>query len=153
MAAGFSLSFSIEGEKQLSRRLRLTSDKVKDWEPAFKQSAEYLHDIFSDKVFASQGGVIGERWSPLSKAYAFRKNKLYPGRGILEATGTMKNGFMTLWRPDMAQVWNKVEYFKYHQSNQARSKMPRRVMMKLAQAQRTQIVKVFHTYFASIVHP
>jgi phage gpG-like protein len=149
---GFQLTWTIEGETQLSRRLVIMADRVKDWTPAFKETAYTLKEIFSGPVFDTEGAAIEEHWSPLSKAYALRKEKKHPGKGILEATGTMRSGFMTLWRPDMAQVWNKVEYFKYHQSNlPRRSGLPRRVIMKLAETQRQQVVKIFHTYFQHIV--
>lgn len=148
----FQISWTIEGEKQLSRNLLLLSNKVKDWTPAFAETAYTLKSIFSQDVFETEGGAINESWAPLSKAYAYRKAQTHPGKGILERTGAMRNGFMTMWRPDMAQVWNDVEYFKYHQSNQARtSNLPRRVIMKLAETQRTQIVKIFHSYFQQMV--
>ena len=147
----FQLEWVIEGEKQLSRKLLILSDKIKDWSPAFQDTAIKLKDTFSNDVFKSEGDAIGEHWDPLSKAYAYRKAKQFPGRGLLEATGKMRNGFMTLYRPDMAQVWNSVEYFKYHQSNQPRSRLPRRVMMKLGEKQRQQIVKIFHTHFQQII--
>lgn len=137
---------------QLSRKLRILSDRVKDWTPAFMESAEYLKHVFSTDVFDTQGAAIGVHWAPLSKAYAYEKAKKYPGKPLLEATGTMKAGFMTLWRPDMAAVWNKVEYFKYHQSNEPRHKLPRRVMMRLGMNQREQVVRVFNTYFQQLVH-
>ena len=148
----FQLKFTIEGETQLSRNLLLVATKIKDWTPAFQETALTLQSLFSGEVFDTQGAVIDESWSPLKKAYVLQKSKKYPGKGILEATGTMRKGFMVLWRPDMAMVWNKVEYFKYHQSNQPREKLPRRVMMKLAEDQRTQIVRIFNTYFQSIVN-
>lgn len=147
MASGFYIEWDIEGEKQLSRRLLLVASRVKDWTPAFKETAETLKNVFQNDVFQSEGGAIQERWSPLKKAYALQKAKKYPGKGILEATGRMRAGFQTLWRADMAQVWNKIDYFKYHQSNQPRSHLPRRVMMKLGNAQRVVVVKIFHTYF------
>lgn len=146
------LSWTLEGEKQLSRKLLILSERVKDWTPAFKKTADYLQETFQNDVFSSQGGVIDERWSPLKQAYAAQKAKKYPGKGVLEATGAMRNGFMTMWRPDMAMVWNKVQYFKYHQSNQARgSNLPRRVMMKLANRQREQVVRIFNSYFQEMV--
>lgn len=146
--AGFQLTWTIEGQTQLSRNLLILAERVRDWTPAFQQTALTLQGIFSNDVFATEGAVIDEHWSPLKKAYAERKARKYPGKGILEATGTMRNGFLTLWRPDMAKVWNEADYFKYHQSNKPRaSGLPRRVMMKLANAQRDMIVKIFHTYF------
>lgn len=151
MTAGFQLSFNIEGEQQLSKVLLLAADKIRDWAPAFQETAQTMQDIFSNQVFATQGAIIDEHWSPLSRGYALVKTKKYPGKGLLEATGEMKNGFLTMWRPDMAEIWNKATYFKYHQSNQPRSKMPRRVMIKLAAAQKDQIVKIFHNYFEKII--
>jgi phage gpG-like protein len=153
MAEALHLSWTIEGVTQLSRNLLILASRVKDWTPAFEATAYELKNLFSGEVFDTEGSVIEESWAPLSKAYAYRKAQKYPGKGILEATGKMRNGFMTLWRPDMAAVWNEVEYFKYHQSNQPRtSNLPRRVMMKLAGAQREMVVKIFHTYFSSVVN-
>ena len=146
------ISWTIEGETQLSRNLLLLAARVKDWTPAFAETAYELKSLFSGDVFNTEGSVIDEQWAPLSKAYAYRKAQKYPGKGILEATGKMRNSFMTLWRPDMAAVWNEATYFKYHQSNQPRHVLPRRVMMKLAEAQRVQVVRIFNTYFSKVVH-
>lgn len=149
---GFQLSYLIEGEIQLNRNLLILSERVKDWTPAFKQTAEMLKSVFESDVFQSEGAVIEERWSPLKKGYALQKAKKHPGKSVLEATGAMRGGFMTLWRPDMAAVWNKVEYFKYHQSNQPRSSnLPRRVMIKLANAQKVEVVRIFQKHFQQIV--
>lgn len=139
----FTLEWSIEGEKQLSRRLRNIGDSVKNWQPAFDKATKRLKDIFENDVFNTQGGAIGEAWSPLSRAYAAQKAKRYGNRGILEATGRMRNSFQRQFKPDYGKVWNSVNYFKYHQSNQPRQKLPRRVMMKLAEEQREIVVKIF----------
>lgn len=147
----YELTWTIEGSKDLSQRLLIMSDKVKDYTPAFQDSAEYLKEIFSGDVFNTQGGAIDESWAPLSEDYAIRKAKKFPGKGILEATGTMRDSFLTSWAADRAEVWNTAEYFKYHQSNQPRSRLPRRVMMKLAMAQQQAVVKIFHTYFKQAV--
>jgi len=145
--AGKYLTFSIEGDVQLSRNLLLLSERVKDWTPAFKETADTLKKIFQNDVFETQGGAIGESWSPLSRAYAQQKAKKYGNKGILQATGQMRAGFTTLVKPDMAEVSNRIDYFKYHQSNKPRSKIPRRVMMKLEEHQKQIVVKIFHTYF------
>lgn len=153
MSQGFYISWNIEGEQQLSRNLLLVASRVKDWSPAFRETTVELRNIFSNDVFNSEGQAIQESWSPLSKAYAFKKAKKYPGKGILEATGKMRQGFTSLYRPDMAMVWNQVEYFKYHQSNKPRgSNLPRRVVMKLAESQRVVVVRIFNTYFQKLVN-
>lgn len=141
------LQWEIEGERQLSRRLRILSDRLKDWGPAFEETADNLKKTFSHDTFRTQGAIIGQKWSPLSRAYAARKAQRFPGKDILEATGRMRRSFRTLWRADMAAIWNDADYFKYHQSKQPRTKMPRRAMMYLAERQRQQIVKIFHAYY------
>lgn len=147
----FNLTWTIEGETQVSRNLRIVADRVKDWSPAFELVAETLKNVFSRDVFQSQGAVIGEHWSPLSKAYALRKARLYPGKGLLEASSTMRNSFTSLFNATSAAIWNEATYFKFHQSNQPRTKMPRRVMMKLASAQREQVVRIFNTFFQKAI--
>ena len=141
------LSVTIEGEQQLSRKLRIVQELVKDWTPAFQETAETLKDVFSGEVFDSEGGAIEESWPRLSPAYAYRKARLYPGTGILVATGAMRESFVATFSKDMAVVGNSSEYFKYHQSNAPRTKLPRRVMMKLTNELKTRIVRIFNTYY------
>lgn len=141
------LSFNIEGEQQLARRLRGIDKELKNWKPAFKKTAEDLKNVFSSEVFETQGRAIGVSWKPLSPAYRAYKARRYPGKGILEATGKMRGSFKTLYKTDMAVIWNSAVYFKYHQSNKPRRRLPRRVMLKLGHQQREMIQKIFHTYF------
>ena len=71
----FQLKFTIEGETQLSRNLLLVATKIKDWTPAFQETALTLQSLFSGEVFDTQGAVIDESWSPLKKAYVLQKSK------------------------------------------------------------------------------
>jgi hypothetical protein len=143
-----TLQWSIEGEKQLVRRLRGIREEAVNWQPAFDEASKELQEIFANDVFQTQGRAIGQKkWQPLSPAYAARKERLYPNKGILEATGRMRNSFKRMFAPDMGAVWNAAEYFKYHQSNKPRSKIPRRIMMHLGHQQRTLVVKIFHTHW------
>lgn len=141
--ADLHISWEIEGEKQLSRRLRGISEDLTEWELAIKKSVLTLKDIFENDVFKTEGQAIGERWSPLSRAYAEQKRQRYGDQPILVATGKMRKSFKATWNPYKGVVWNTAAYFKYHQSNQPRSKIPRRVMMKLGNQQRELIVKNF----------
>lgn len=141
------LSWSIEGEKQLSRRLIGIRKELKDWKPAFKEASGDLVNEFSGDVFSTKGASIGVRWQPLDRNYANAKAKRYPGKDILEATGKMKKAFTRRFSASSAVVWNTAAYFKYHQSNQPRSKLPRRVMMKLGNSQKEMIVRTFNTHF------
>lgn len=149
---GFSISWSIQGEQQLSRRLRVAADQVKDWTPAFQETAVTLQQIFSGEVFDTEGGAIDEEWEPLSPAYQKQKQRKYGNGGILQATGAMRNSFTSVVTPMQTTIGNSAPYFKYHQSNAPRTKIPRRVMMKLAETQRLLVVTIFHDYFYKAIN-
>lgn len=144
MKDGFNLSFDIEGDKQISRRLRIVAKGMKDFKKPFNKTGKYLKDFIKGNVFETRGRIIGESWKPLNKKYAIWKSKHYPGKGILEATGNMRKGFVYKAGKQEVVVGNIVDYFRYHQSNKPRSKMPRRIAMKLNEDNKQRIVKFFH---------
>lgn len=125
----------------------IASDAVKDWTPAFAKSGEDLIEVFSYDVFETEGAAIGEDWAPLSPQYAKYKEKRYPDQGVLQASGVMRQSFMQMYDSTMLRIWNAAAYFKYHQSNQPRTKIPRRAMMKLTQAMKEMVVKNFQILF------
>lgn len=145
------IQFAIDGELQLSRRLLGIAVAAREWGPAFDKSVTDLKEVFSGGVFDTEGREIDESWSPLSRAYALRKAKKYPDKGILEATGAMRNSFASKFDSTSASIWNLATYFKYHQSRLPRTKMPRRVMMKLTENLRQTVVKNFQQYFRDTV--
>lgn len=138
------LDIEIEGEKKMARRLRNVGDEATDFRGPLRETGKYLTQFFSTKVFDTEGAVYGKPWQRLSSQYANRKQKLYPGKGILEATGRMRESFEYDQRPNEVRVHNTTSYFKYHQSNQPRRKLPRRVMMDLDEKRKQGIVKIFH---------
>ena len=141
------LSWKIEGKQELSRVLRGIGEGVKDWTPAFRETATNLTQIFANDVFDTEGGAIGERWQPLKPSYlAQKKADGYPADTLVR-TGKMRKSFKTLYKADSAEVWNAATYFKYHQSDKPRKVLPRRVMMKLGENQKQLVVKIFHTYW------
>lgn len=143
---GTQISWSIEGDKQLSRVLEGVENKLKDPKPAFKQSAEKLIGVFQKEVFDTQGAVINERWARLSPYTVAQKARQgYPLDPLIR-TGRMRRSFESLVESDRAVIYNTAEYFKYHQSNQPRQKLPRRVMMKLGNQQKEIVIKVFQEH-------
>lgn len=150
------LTWYIEGEKQLSRRLIGLENSLQDYSYPFRQSADYLKSVFSSDVFQTEGAVIGERWKRLSPYTVAQKAR----RGYVHAnwplvgTGAMQNSFQTIVSSDQAVIYNTAAYFKYHQSKAPRTKLPRRVMMKIHHAQREQIVRYFQEHIrASLARP
>lgn len=62
---------------------------ISDWSGAWPAVAEAVHGIMREQ-FESEGarGPLGG-WTPLSKAYAERKTKEYPGKPLMRATGRL----------------------------------------------------------------
>lgn len=127
------IRFTLEGEAEVARRFRGINADLKDFRPEFQKSANYLKDFFSGEVFDTRGAVIGKPWKPTGNPWP-----------ILERSGKMRRSFKTKAGSKSAEVWNATTYFKYHQSNKPRRKLPRRIMMKLDNQRRQQIVKFFH---------
>lgn len=146
-----SLEFTIEGEKQLSRNLLNVGSNMQNLSRPFKDTGDYVKKYTENDVFNTQGASNGNPWEKLSPEYAIAKSKKYSGKGILEASGRMRNSFYYDSGRDYVIIGNKTDYFKYHQSNKARSKLPRRVMLKLTQTLRENIVRIFNTYIKEIL--
>ena len=143
----FQLSWKIEGEQQLLRNLRGVQESMGSWAPAFKKISKELKDVFSNDVFATKGAAIEESWPALSPRYLAAKRRAgYPADPLIR-TGKMQKAFKSLAKTDSATIWNSIAYAKYHQSNKPRTKIPRRAMMKLGNAQKALVVKIFHTHF------
>ena len=142
----FQLNWTIEGEKQLSRVLSGLRDDIKNLQAPFSESAKKLIKVFSQDSFSTQGQVINERWARLSPYTVAQKARNgYPPDPLIR-TGAMKKSFRSVVQTDSATIYNTAEYFKYHQSNQPRKKIPRRVMMKLAEEQKTMVVRIFQKH-------
>ncbi|MEK7992891.1 MAG: phage virion morphogenesis protein [Planctomycetota bacterium] len=150
----FAISWEIEGEKQLSRVLIGMESNMKDYTVPFRQSATYLTGIFSRDVFETQGAAIGERWERLSPYTVAQKARSgFPATPLI-ATGRMRNSFKSIVSTDQAVIYNTADYFKYHQSRQPRTHLPRRVMMKLSENLKEQVVRYFQEHIRlSMVSP
>lgn len=130
------LSFSIEGEKQVSRKLAMSADGIENFDAPLRAiGKEMLRAV--DSNFDSRGSLFGARW----KARA--KPKPWP---LLEKTGEMRRGFKDNLGEGYVEIYNVQDYFKYHQSNKPRKKLPRRLMLKIDQVRKVFIVKEFQRH-------
>lgn len=142
----FAISWQIEGDKQLSRRLRGITTELSDFTKPFQKSAQHLIGIYKRDVFQTRGAIINEKWARLSPATVAAKARSgFPIQPLVR-TGRMKRGFRSSVDSNSATIGNNATYFKYHQSNKPRRKIPRRVMMKIAASQREDVVRIFHTF-------
>lgn len=136
---GVNLTFQIEGQKELSAELGLIADHIKDWEPPLKKAGDILLKSFGLN-FNSRGQLFQGGW-PKRKV-----DKPWP---LLEKSGEMRHGFDAAVTGDFVELGNTAKHFKYHQSNKPRSRLPRRIMMKIDEPRRREIVKTFQAYILS----
>lgn len=129
------LSGNLEGEQQLDRILGTMDGKFNDFREPLERSKEQLLKTTSSNF--SLGGHLMGGWKPRKRIYA------HP---ILDKTGAMKNNFQSRVTNTQMEIWNPTRYFKYHQSNKPRTRLPRRVMLKIIEADKVRISKFFQEY-------
>ncbi|GAP53552.1 hypothetical protein AHiyo6_01170 [Arthrobacter sp. Hiyo6] len=139
---GLNLKIEITGDDETVRRLAKVGDSLDRMPEAMQEAGEYLRNFFAGEVFASQGGVIGLPWPRLSVKTEAEKAKKFPGRPMLVRTGLMQRSFRSAYTDNTARVFNIADYFKYHQSDLPRHKLPRRAMMELDEARQRAIGEI-----------
>lgn len=134
------IQMSIEGETQIDRVLGMSAAGVKDFTTPLRQSKEIILARV-DQNFNSRGNVFGG-WAP-------RKiSKPWP---LLEQTGKMRSEFFGDVTSSQLTVGNHDPKFKYHQSNKPRTRLPRRVMLKIDGPSATLITKAFQAYLVGLM--
>lgn len=144
--SGFQISWTIEGVTELSRNLRGMETNLKNFTKPLTKIAQSLVKSFGGEVFDTQGAVIGEKWKRLSPYTVAQKARQGFPPDPLVRTGAMKRGFKAIVTSEQVVIGNTQDYFKYHQSNKPRSKIPRRRMMKLNEQMKQMIVKEFQDH-------
>jgi hypothetical protein len=74
-----------EEEAKLVRLLAMLTDLRPFWPKVVPLFIAWMRE-----QFGSEGEWGGDPWAPLSEAYNTRKQEMYPGRGILYATGDLR---------------------------------------------------------------
>lgn len=135
------ISGTLEGSQELKRRFNsipLDLDKLS--EPLARIGAELMISV--DANYGSRGTLFGERWAPR------KDHKPHP---LLEKTGAMRHNFQQRLGPGYVEISNPTEYFRFHQSNKPRKKLPRRVMLKVDQIRKVFIIKTFQRHMNKAV--
>lgn len=136
---GFDFEISIEGQKEFSRRLLVVADGIRNFRQPLEQIGGELLKSF-DLNFDTRGELFGG-WPERKQDYEWP---------LLERTGAMRGGFRSVLNPPGSPrevvLWNVEPYFKFHQSNKDRNKIPRRVMMKIDNERRNFIIRAFQSY-------
>lgn len=137
------LNFEIEGEKQLARRFMVTPVELGNMKTLFFKIGREIR-ISVDDNFSSRGALFGSPWKPRVPQY--RGGMRVDTWPLLEKTGRMRRAFAQNLGPDYVEIFNPTDYYKYHQSNKPRRKLPRRIMLKLDEIRKTFIVKEFQEH-------
>lgn len=141
------IGFEIEGDKQISRRMNIVADGITDFKAPLQLSASEFIRVFKAN-FATEGGTLGEKW-PARKPQ-FRNGTRIDTWALLTKTARMRNSFTAQVSASELTVLNTAAQFKYHQSNQPRRKLPRRVMMKLDEARKRFVIKALQRYIINL---
>lgn len=136
-----SVRVEIKGDKRAIAQLRKMINEFNDWKPELRAVGDYLVRFYQDPVFETEGGIFGARWQALSSAYQIRKAVTYPGRGILEASGDLRRSYTTRVHANLLELINEDSKAIYHQEGTRR--MPARVIIKVDDARKDEIVNIF----------
>lgn len=137
MAGGVVISGAVEGDVQLSRELLTLDASLSTFREPLTQAKTQLLST-TQLNFGAVGALMGG-WQPRTRAYPWP---------LLEKTGRMRGGFKSKVGTNRMEIWNPTIYFKYHQSNRPRKKLPRRVMLKIIGQDKKRIQKFFQTWIA-----
>lgn len=136
-----NIRVELKGDKRLISQLKNVVSAFKDWKPELQAVGDYLVGFYRDPVFETEGGIFAARWTQLSQPYQAHKATKWPGRGILEASGTLRKSYETRVFPQLLQLINPTEYAVLHQFGTSR--LPARVLIKVDDARRKEIVDIF----------
>lgn len=106
----------ISGTKEEQAKFKKLGSKLTDFSTAFKSMGDELKNYYGNTMFNSEGGAGGTKWQDLSPVYKARKGKLYPNKGILTATGTMRKSFRATVTPNSLTIDNTDKKFAWHQN-------------------------------------
>ena len=132
------ITISIDGQVEIARRMDTMGHDIRDWHKPLGRISSNLLKAF-DNNFASRGQMFGG-WQARSKSYPWP---------LLEKTGRLRKSFKGDVRGDALVLSNTSPYFKYHQ--RGTSRLPKRTMMALREAEKQMIVRQFQGHLIDTV--
>ena len=126
-----SVTIKVNGSEEVINKLRRLGTGLKDFGEAFGMLGSELANYYSEVSFSDQGGNLGVRWPTLAASTVKYKLKYYPQYATkpLVRTGTMQGSFRSEASAQRLRIFNTAPYYIYHQSTEARTKIPWRPMM------------------------
>lgn len=150
--AALELSFSIDGDKVMSRALDGLAFELANMQGFFERTGKKVQ-AHSKRMFASQGGAVEKypKWAGLSgrteearkRRWGYYKQPPAGTPGILHWTGKLENTFRQVALPDRVIVDKPVPYAIYHQ--RGGGNLPQRAVMELDNATIAEVVRDLQT--------
>ena len=146
-----AISFTFYGEKQVNRTIADREERVEDATPAWDAIADRFR-VIESRLFQTQGGSSGRKWSPLSPRYARWKARVRPGAPILVFDGDLRKSLterpfgIEVIEPGFMVIGSDVEYGAYHQRGEG---VPRRRPVSLAEADRRIFVNILQRFLVT----
>jgi phage gpG-like protein len=132
-----AINIGVQGVTEVSAYLEGVSKKLTDYSQPLQEATEYMQEEIQIN-FTEKGDRLGKRWKPRKKDYDWE---------ILQRTGHMRDSFKDKQvGKGTSQIYNTAPYFVFHQSNQPRKKLPRRVMLRIGADQQSEIYRIFNKY-------
>ncbi len=155
MTAPVRITLTLEGEILIDRTLSGIEERMSNLAPAWPAVLKAFQGAVS-KAFATEGASTGAPWAPLAKSTQAERVRLGFGAAhpILKRTGkleralTVGEGAFASMAPTSLtyRLSADVDYFKYHQSNRPRTRLPRRAPVLLTADDRTQLLHPIRLY-------
>jgi hypothetical protein len=151
----FRMTLSIEGIPEVDRMLQGIESRSQDVSPAWPKVVEAFQTIVA-RAFSSEGASTGAPWAQLKpRTHLDRKRQGFPpAHPILQRTGKLQRALTTGEGAYVRSMANRLEYllssevgyFKYHQSRQPRSRLPRRAPVLLTGDDKNALVFPIRLY-------
>lgn len=154
---GATLNVSGAGMKPVAHDLRRLAVNARNMKPAMEQVAQLAVDAVRDQ-FETEGSHFGEsQWAALSPRYKVWKQRVAPGKPILELTGKLRRyvaptaaqnaGFYKANSRlmEVGVLYRQVPYAKYHQEG-GKHLPARPIMGELTMGDQKAMSAVVHTH-------
>jgi phage gpG-like protein len=132
-----TISVGLEGAEEFVNHLDTREKHAENLSVPFAKIGAMLMKSF-DINFVSFGALFQlGGWKAPAHDY---------GHPLMQDKGVMRRSFQSRTGKDRAEFWNLAPYFKYHQSNQPRKRLPRRIMLGIDETHRRKIVRTIQQY-------
>lgn len=109
--------------------VRSLNEWLSDFRPLLKDISK-LQLESAQESFKTRWKNLWQPWERLKIPTIRQKIKIWKNIDILQRTGKMRKSFrVSKITQNELEIDNTIDYFKYHQSNEPRKKLPRRQML------------------------